>query len=377
MSIPPFFHPRWRLAVLVGGLLLLAGLPHSAHTQTAAPGQPDAVVMQMDAVLRLRSAPSTEAAILDLLTSATPLDIIGRTADSYWLAVRTPDGKAGWVWRDYLIVAIDLTPVCVVDERAILAACADLDADVTITALETFQRGAALGNQPNVFAKVGDSITVSSYFMRPIGQGRYDLATYTALQPVIDWYATGRIGADTPFSRQSVAAGVGWAAASVLDPDNADPDQCAVGETPLACEYRITRPAVALIMFGTNDVGYVGENAYRANLERILAITLERGIIPVISTIPPREGYEEQVQRFNAIIATVARDNRVPLWDYYTAMINLPDAGLTSDGVHPSEGPFGAEGAAVFTADNLYYGYVIRNLTGLQMLDALWSVTGS
>jgi hypothetical protein len=49
----------------------------------------------------------------------------------------------------------------------------------------------------------------------------------------------------------------------------------------------------------------------------------------------------------------------------------LPDAGLAPDGTHPSIPPKGYKGSADFRASNLYYGYVIRNLTALQMLDAV------
>jgi hypothetical protein len=348
------------LTIAPGGLL-------AAQT-----GSPEAQVIAMEAVLRLRAAPSTDSTILDLLEPGTPLDIIGRTPDSFWLAVRTPVGRVGWVWAQYLTINIDLAGVCVVDATSILAACADLDADVAITVVETFRRGQQNGLQANVFAKVGDSITVSANFLHPIGLGQYDLGAFSDLQPVIAWYRSGRIGLDDPFTRDSVAAEVGWTASAALNPALAPPGVCLSGETPLDCEYRIARPAVALIMFGTNDVGFMGEAAYHANMDAIVRRTLAQGIIPVVSTIPNRIGYEGAVQRFNGIVRAVAREHRIPLWDYYSATINLPNSGLTFDGVHPSEGPLGAEGTAIFRPDMLSYGYVVRNLTALQMLNAIW-----
>lgn len=338
---------------------------------------PDAIVIPMDAVLRLRALPSTESAILDLLDTGTTLDVIARTEDSRWLAVRTAEGRVGWVWSVYVQVNIDLSGVCVVSETNALAACAGFDADVAIRLAEIYQLGVSLGNRDNVFAKVGDSITVNPNFMYPFGEGNYNLGTFGSLQPVIDHYLAGRIGTrgENPFIRESRAAGIGWAAASVFSPRMVEGTDCLPNETPLDCEYRETQPSVALIMFGTNDLGYVPPEVYRYNLNRIVEISAARGIIPVLSTIPERRDYEEATVLFNNIVREVALAQRVPLWDYYSAMATLPDRGLTWDGVHPSDGPFGAEGAGNFASDNLYYGYVIRNLTGLQMLDAVWQAT--
>jgi hypothetical protein len=49
----------------------------------------------------------------------------------------------------------------------------------------------------------------------------------------------------------------------------------------------------------------------------------------------------------------------------------LPDAGLSEDGLHPSAPPNPSVNGANFTGDNLRYGYVMRNLTALQVLDTL------
>jgi hypothetical protein len=53
-------------------------------------------------------------------------------------------------------------------------------------------------------------------------------------------------------------------------------------------------------------------------------------------------------------------------------MAGLPRGGLSDDGLHPSASPAGYQGAADFNGDNLQYGYVMRNLTMLQVLDTVW-----
>jgi lysophospholipase L1-like esterase len=138
------------------------------------------------------------------------------------------------------------------------------------------------------------------------------------------------------------------------------------------CEYRITKPSIAFIMIGTNDAGELPLNTFRANLTSIVETTVQMGIIPVLSTIPPRHGMESTVSNFNGAIVVVAHTYDVPLWDYWSAMNTLPNNGLSDDGVHPSWPPGDVSAASDFTSANLAYGYTIRNLMALQVLDAVW-----
>jgi hypothetical protein len=194
------------------------------------------------------------------------------------------------------------------------------------------------------------------------------------LGPVVDFYRSG-VARDcqNSFSNRSFAAENGWTTESVLTPGNRPgdtPDDCLPGEVPLVCELRIVRPAVALIMLGTNDVTYLPIDLYRANLSRIVETCIGMGVIPVLSTIPHRGGLEGQVAAFNDLIVQLAYGYDVPLWDYAAAMRVLPDGGLSGDWVHPNTPP--GDLVAYFTPANLYYGYTVRNLTALQVLDAVW-----
>ena len=69
-------------------------------------------------------------------------------------------------------------------------------------------RGAA--QQNNVFAKVGDSHTVSTNYLACFAGANVELAGRTPLQPTIDLFKQGVAGTTTPFNRVSLAAGVGW-----------------------------------------------------------------------------------------------------------------------------------------------------------------------
>ncbi len=239
-----------------------------------------------------------------------------------------------------------------------------------------YSAGRAAGMRGGVFSKVGDSITVNYAFMHPLGWGTFDLGAYTDLQPVIDHFHDAITDADggTSFTRDSRAADVGWSAWGALEPALVDPEAgCLEDETPLDCEYRQALPAFALIMFGTNDASYRSVAEFRADMERIVQTTLDWGIIPILSTIPMRPEIPDVVAVYNAAIAELTADYRLPLWDYAYVMASLPNFGLARDNLHPSSPPsYRPQEAAIFTPEYLQYGYNVRNLTALQLLDAVW-----
>jgi hypothetical protein len=97
------------------------------------------------------------------------------------------------------------------------------------------------------------------------------------------------------------------------------------------------------------------------------------GVIPVLSTIPPKHynpATDGRVAEFNQVIIATARGYDIPLWDYGLAMRSSPGEGLAPDGVHPSSPPDGIN--TIFDEEHLQYGFPIRNLTALQVLYALW-----
>jgi lysophospholipase L1-like esterase len=132
------------------------------------------------------------------------------------------------------------------------------------------------------------------------------------------------------------------------------------------------RPAIALIMIGTNDSGSGSPDVFAGNLRQIVQTTIDMGIVPVLSTIPPKNLGDEQnfrVDAYNAVIRQVAAQYDVPLWDYFSNMASAPNRGMHPDGLHPSQSPLGS---GILTAESLNYGYTIRNLNALQVLDAIW-----
>jgi hypothetical protein len=232
--------------------------------------------------------------------------------------------------------------------------------------------GKQQGNRLDVFSKVGDSITAWGTFLVPVGSGGLRLEQYGALQGTVNFFGQTMARTNNAFANESLAAWGGWSSGDLLDPARAIPGGCGAGETPLDCELRLTRPAVALIMIGTNDIPGGNVEAFRANLIRIVSIVKRHGVIPVVSTLPYRMNSQatmDLTDTFNVAIVQVATAQAVPLWNYWLAMEALPNHGVSGDGVHPSQPPDG--NTAIFDDGHLQYGFNMRNLTALQVLSVL------
>ncbi|MBY0457695.1 MAG: SGNH/GDSL hydrolase family protein, partial [Gemmataceae bacterium] len=235
-----------------------------------------------------------------------------------------------------------------------------LDAALTARLAPVVQRGAGLGNRPNVFARAGDSITFASAFLTPLAAPNpgTDATGDGSLTDSLNYFRSGRVGASNPFNRPSSAALGGLTAAQVL--------------ALLPGELAATKPAFVLVMVGTNDVSLdTPLDAFRQTIGAIAQTALDAGVVPVLSTIPDMSIAPELAARqpgYNQVIQDVAEAAQVPLWNYWRALQRLPNQGISADGVHPSVAPTG--GADLGPA-GLNYGYNVRNLTALQTLDKL------
>ncbi|MBM2851293.1 MAG: hypothetical protein HW418_4235, partial [Anaerolineales bacterium] len=242
-------------------------------------------------------------------------------------------------------------------------AAASVPAPGTIISLgsrarDIYQYGLSVGNNPRRFSKIGDCNSVNPFFLAPFDNpSDYRLGgPYVSLQETIRNFAGS-------FSRESVAAHDGFSAATVLDPAWADRRVCKSGESPVACEYRLNRPSLAVISLGTNSVWQTDAD-YEAGLRRIIQFLLDRGVVPILST---KADNLEGDGRFNSIVVRLAGEYDVPLWNFQLAVQGLPNSGLTEDNFHL------VWGSAIFNSPNdLQTGWQWRNLTALQALDAVW-----
>ncbi len=184
------------------------------------------------------------------------------------------------------------------------------------TLRKIYALGQELGNNPHAFSKIGDCETAAQWFLGDydLKPDQYSLGTYSDLQPVIQQF-------NGSFGRTSLAARIGFNAASVLNPIWADPKQCHADETPLACEYRVHRPSYAFILLGTNDVFH--PTTFEANLRTIIEYSLQQGVIPILAT---KASNEEGDHSINITIARLAYEYNLPLWNFWLAVQPLPAA---------------------------------------------------
>jgi hypothetical protein len=220
-----------------------------------------------------------------------------------------------------------------------------------------YQSGLSQGNNEHAFSKIGDCESQAGWYLTDFDHGpsAYSLGPYGYLQPVIDYFPGS-------FERASTAAKSSFNAASMMNPLWADHAVCQPDESPLACEVRIWRPSLALVMLGTNDSPR--PTTFEGNLRKDLDYLIGLGVLPVLAT---KADNLEGDGSINATIARLAAEYDIPLWNYWKAMQPLPNHGLLPDGAHLTNGP------NLFDDPHaMQSGWAIRNLTALQALDAVW-----
>ncbi len=247
-------------------------------------------------------------------------------------------------------------------------------------ALAIYQDGLGRGNNPRVFSKLGDCMTENPYFLVTFSDGDYELGEYVYLQAVLDHYA-GMPARDSNWAQDSfatigLAAASGFNIAGPLDATWANPKWCQGGESPVACEYRVARPSVAIIMFGTNDVAYTEPASYDYFLRTLVIESLDRSVLPLLSTFPTRPEDPERSRLLNQIVVRVALDYDLPLINLNRALEPLPYHGVDPDDpIHLSVPP--DEQVDDFTPDHLQAGFNVRNLVTLQALYEVLKAAGA
>jgi hypothetical protein len=372
-----------------------------------------------NAHVNLRSAPNLKGEVLTIVDPGTPLVIEARDRAANWLLVHaqsTPTAR-GWAAKNFLKIAPGIKLFDFMTSAEELASSASVATPTPIGTVDldkvpvyqlpigplpnnipqgeinapiipvitpriryamraVYIRGLRLGNNPRVFAKVGDCHTDHPSFFNEIGLHHYNLGQYGGLQGIIDYYSVPpREGLTTSFNTQSQAAHSAFTAGAVLDWQWANPQFCVqnpngVGsESPLRCEYRIDKPSVSLIMFGVNDVLTETPQQFNTFMRYIVKDTLDRGIIPVLSTAGENTRQPEKARQFNQIVVTIAKEKSLPLINLEAALASLPNKGMDGDGIHLSRGPL--EQTAFFDDANLKNGYTMRNLITLEALDVI------
>ena len=222
-----------------------------------------------------------------------------------------------------------------------------------------YEAGLAEGTDPSHFSKAGDCQNIPTYFLSVFDHpDQYTLGPdYEYLQEAIDHFSGS-------FSRESVATAGGMNVASVLSHYWANKDLCESTESPLACELRLNNPSIVLISmeesWGSNNKV---EN-YEKYMRIIIETVIEAGAVPILAT---KADNLEGDHLINQAIARLAYEYDIPLWNFWAAVQPLPNHGLLEDGFHLTHGLNDFSESV-----NLKQAWPVRNLTALQVIDAVW-----
>jgi len=219
-----------------------------------------------------------------------------------------------------------------------------------------YARGQSLGRDVHVVSVIGDCESSSDWFLKDFSKDEryYNLGPYADLQETIDFFGPS-------LGYRSYAAIRGATATTVLTPLWADPQVCESNETPLSCEYRLHNPAFAFIALGTNDVHKPDQ--FEPKMREIIDYSLIQGIVPILVTKADNLEGDESI---NLTIAKLSVEYQLPVWNFWAAVQPLPDRGLQNDQSHLT---FGSN--FFDKPENLKRAWPIRNLTALQVLEAM------
>lgn len=352
--------------------------------------------------LTLHAGPGLHYPVVGAILADVRTNVEGRSADYQWVLLSAGVGAYGWAASGLVSLPDDMTlldlPLLDVmldawpeaaraqtmadftDDPDLLALIERLQATPTLHNMITdevraiFEAGQALGNRADVFTRVGDSDTTSADFLRPIGiqRGRYcDLGTYNYLQPAVEFFSVSPLpGVPNSFDNVSIAAVNGLTMVAAMDPLWAASPACASGESPLACEYRLMRPSVAIIMLGRMDVIYFDTEYFRRTARRVIEASIERGVIPVLTTfvvLPDNHAWVNSLH-FNNVLVDLSDEYGIPLINLWAAVQALPGFGIGPDFTHLSHA---LNEFCTFTGSELRLGGTLRNLLTLQALEEL------
>jgi hypothetical protein len=227
---------------------------------------------------------------------------------------------------------------------------------------EVYKAGLSAGRNPLHFSKIGDCQNITTYFLASFDNSKlYRLGRqYESLQLTIEHFAGS-------WSRESLAVKGGLNVAAALNPIWADPKQCSVGETPIACEIRVYNPSIVTVSMEESWSGDIVK--YNIYLRQIVEYILSQNVVPILATRAELPGSDKSI---NETVVRIAYDYQVPLWNFWAATNPLPSHGLQVDGFHLTQAQDWFDDPA-----SMAEGWPWRNLTALEAIDAVYrSVNG-
>ncbi|HET6882946.1 MAG TPA: GDSL-type esterase/lipase family protein [Pirellulales bacterium] len=228
--------------------------------------------------------------------------------------------------------------------------------------------------RPGVVLHVGDSMT----YANPYGQwARVGAGKTAGDKAALEWMHTGADNDldgwwlcrfDHPDGGRSYTAAGGLR----LDELLAGGKQ---GLSSLADLLDRYRPQAIVLMIGTNDVSAGRDRIqFRNELAAAVKLTLDRGVVLILSTIPPHHAAADLARRVNESIRDVARQHKLPLIDLEREILaRRPDDWngtlLSKDDVHLSAVVGDVTSVSSPTDENLRQaGYLLRGWLSVRKL---------
>jgi hypothetical protein len=219
---------------------------------------------------------------------------------------------------------------------------------VSQRAVDIYQQGLAMGNDPSVFSIVGDCQSEPPVFLGIYSTDRYYLGDdYQYLEETIAQFQGN-------YDRLHTTVKNGLSVASVFSPLWAPKEVCQPGETPLDCEFRLYKPSIVFINLGTNWTNGDGYT-HEVRLREVVDYVIAHGALPILST---KADNHESDHSINLTTAQIAYEYDIPLWNFWSAVQSLPNKGLDLN-----------------RTDNNYLttdAWSVRSFTGLRTLDRVW-----
>lgn len=223
--------------------------------------------------------------------------------------------------------------------------------EATNRSKEIYLDGLKKGVDHHAFSKIGDCQNVKESFM-----GIYDTNRYFLQDWQKDWQHTIDQFRDF-FNRDSLAFGQGLNVAGALSPFHADPNTCLPQENPVQCELRVINPAFAFVRFERWYPDVTPPDVYEKYLRQIIEEVINNGTVPILMT---KADNVEGNHLINFIIAHLAYEYDIPLYNWWRAAQALPNHGLDPE---RDDGKFHIDPQYAWTEQSAY---------GLGTLDSIW-----
>jgi hypothetical protein len=159
---------------------------------------------------------------------------------------------------------------------------------------------------PGTFAQLGDSITVTMAFWAPLQSKPKNMSPEAArAHELVTAYQRPECwrGWKGPEFGSNGSMTIRWA------------------DKNIEAWLKKLNPEVAVILFGTNDMGDFSVKEFEAKVRAVVDRCLQNGTIPILTTPPPRSGRGEKSEEFSTAVRQVATELHLPLCDFYAEVM--------------------------------------------------------